>query len=60
MDFSQGGDHFEWLVLHGYMNIINTVTGEHLNKNPFIELHDQLDGIMKYEISNFQFIKGST
>lgn len=29
-------------------DIINTVTGEHLKENPFIELHDQLDGIMKY------------
>ena len=28
-------------------DIINTVTGEHLKENPSIELHDQLDGIMK-------------
>lgn len=28
-------------------DIINTVTGEHLKENPFIELHDQLEGIMK-------------
>ena len=29
-------------------DIINTVTGEHLKENPFIELHDQLDEIMKH------------
>ena len=28
-------------------DIINTVTGEHLKEKPSIELHDQLDGIMK-------------
>ena len=29
-------------------DIINTVTGKHLKENPFIELHDQLDEIMKH------------
>lgn len=29
-------------------DIINTVTGERLKENPFIELHDQLDEIMKH------------
>ena len=29
-------------------DIINTVTGEHLKENPFIELHDQLDELMKH------------
>ncbi len=30
-------------------DIINTVTGEHLKENPFIELHDQTVGFLKYE-----------
>lgn len=30
-------------------DIINTVTGERLKENPFIELHDQTDGLLKYE-----------
>lgn len=29
-------------------DIINTITGEHLKENPFIELHDQLEEFMKY------------
>lgn len=28
-------------------DLINTVTGERLKGNPFIELHDQLEGILK-------------
>ena len=28
-------------------DIINTVTGERLKENPFVELHDILDGRMK-------------
>lgn len=36
---------------HDKHDIINTVTGEHLKENPSIELHDQLDGIMKSKIS---------
>ena len=35
---------------HDKHDIINTVTGEHLKENPSIELHDQLDGIMKTKI----------
>ena len=35
---------------HDKHDIINTVTGEHLKENPSIELHDQLDGIMKSKI----------
>lgn len=30
-------------------DIVNTVTGEHLKENPFIELHDQAAGFLKYE-----------
>lgn len=30
-------------------DIVNTVTGEHLKENPFIELHDQTAGFLKYE-----------
>ena len=30
-------------------DIINTVTGEHLKDNPFIELHDQTEGFLRYE-----------
>ena len=29
------------------IDIINTVTGERLKENPFVELHDILDGRMK-------------
>ncbi len=30
------------------LDIVNTVTGECLKENPFIELHDATDGILKY------------
>ena len=30
-------------------DIVNTVTGEHLKDNPFIELHDQTEGFLRYE-----------
>ena len=30
-------------------DIVNIVTGEHLKENPFIELHDQAAGFLKYE-----------
>ena len=30
-------------------DIVNTVTGEHLKENPFIELHDQTEDFLKYE-----------
>ena len=30
-------------------DIVNTVNGEHLKQNPFIELHDQTDDFLKYE-----------
>ena len=30
-------------------DIVNTVTGEHLKANPFIELHDQTDGILRHK-----------
>lgn len=30
-------------------DIVNTVTGEHLKENPFIELHDQTEEFLKYE-----------
>ncbi len=30
-------------------DIINTVTGERLKENPFIELHDQTEGFFRYE-----------
>ncbi len=30
-------------------DIVNVVTGERLKTNPFIELHDQTDGILRYE-----------
>lgn len=29
-------------------DIVNTVTGEHLKENPFIELHDQTEGYLRY------------
>jgi len=30
-------------------DIVNTVTGEHLKESPFIELHDQTEGFLRYE-----------
>ncbi len=30
-------------------DIINMVTGDHLKENPFIELHDHTEGILRYE-----------
>ena len=30
-------------------DIINMVTGERLKENPFIELHDQTEGFLRYE-----------
>ncbi len=30
-------------------DIVNMVTGEFLKENPFIELHDQTEGILRYE-----------
>lgn len=30
-------------------DIINTVTGVYLKENPFIELHDQTEGFLRYE-----------
>ena len=30
-------------------DIVNMVTGEHLKENPYIELHDQTEGILRYE-----------
>jgi len=28
-------------------DLVNTVTGQHLKENPFIELHDQIEGYLK-------------